>query len=113
SRALISNGSGKIAVSPVSSTELAFLGGVTSNVQDQLDAKIPLAQKGASDGVAPLGPDGKVPNNYLNFTGYTPKGSWDASTNTPTLADGSGTIGWVYTVSVAGTQDLGSGSVSY
>lgn len=113
SRALISNGSGKIAVSPVSSTELAFLDGVSSNVQDQLDAKIPLAQKGASDGVAPLGPDGKVPNNYLNFTGYTPKGSWDASTNTPTLADGAGTIGWVYTVSVAGTQDLGSGSVSY
>ena len=37
SRALISNGSGKIEVSPVSSTELAFLDGVTSNVQDQLD----------------------------------------------------------------------------
>lgn len=44
-------------------------------------------------------------------------GNWDASTNTPTLADGDGALphgpGSVYRVSVAGTQDLGSGSVSY
>ena len=36
-RALISNGSGKVAVSAVTSTELGYLDGVTSNIQDQLD----------------------------------------------------------------------------
>lgn len=38
-RALISNGSGKVAVSAVTSTELGYLDGVTSNVQTQLDSK--------------------------------------------------------------------------
>lgn len=41
------------------------------------------------------------------------EGSWNANTNTPTLADGGGTAGQVYRVSVAGTQDLGSGSITY
>ena len=42
SRALVSNGSGKVAVSTVTATELGYLDGVTSNIQTQLDnAKIP------------------------------------------------------------------------
>jgi hypothetical protein len=39
-RALISNGSGKVAVSDVTSTELGYLDGVTSAIQTQLDDKI-------------------------------------------------------------------------
>ena len=39
SRALISNGSGKVAVSAVTSTELGYLDGVTSAIQTQLDNK--------------------------------------------------------------------------
>lgn len=39
SRALVSNSSGKVAVSAVTSTELGYLDGVTSSVQTQLDAK--------------------------------------------------------------------------
>lgn len=39
-RALISNGSGKIAVSDVTSTELGYLDGVTSNVQTQFGNKV-------------------------------------------------------------------------
>jgi len=38
-RAVISNGSGKIAVSAVTDTELGYLDGVTSAIQTQLDAK--------------------------------------------------------------------------
>ena len=38
-RALISNGSGKVAVSDVTSTELGYLDGVTSNIQTQLNNK--------------------------------------------------------------------------
>lgn len=40
-RALISNSSGKVAVSAVTSTELSYLDGVTSNVQAQLNGKQP------------------------------------------------------------------------
>jgi len=39
SRALVSNGSGKVAVSAVTSTELGYLDGVTSAIQTQLNAK--------------------------------------------------------------------------
>ena len=42
-RAVISNGSQKIAVSDVTDTELGYLDGVTSAVQTQLDAKSPAA----------------------------------------------------------------------
>jgi hypothetical protein len=38
---------------------------------------------------------------YLT-SGSTPKGSWDASTNTPTLTDGTGRLGEYYDVVVAG-----------
>ena len=38
-RALVSNSSGKVAVSAVTSTELGYLDGVTSNVQTQLNGK--------------------------------------------------------------------------
>lgn len=39
SRALVSNTSGKVAVSGVTSTELGYLAGTTSKIQDQIDAK--------------------------------------------------------------------------
>ncbi len=38
-RALVSNGSGKVAVSAVTSTELGYLDGVTSAIQSQIDGK--------------------------------------------------------------------------
>ena len=41
------------------------------------------------------------------------KGTWNASTNTPTLTSGVGTQGWQYAVNVSGTQDLGNGSQTY
>ena len=40
SRALVSNSSGKVVVSTVTSTELGYLDGVTSNVQTQLNKKL-------------------------------------------------------------------------
>lgn len=40
SRALISNSSGKVAVSDITSTELGYLDGVTSNIQTQLNDKV-------------------------------------------------------------------------
>jgi hypothetical protein len=43
--------------------------------------------------------------------GYS--GDWNASTNTPALANGTGLSATVYRVSVAGTRDLGNGAVTY
>ena len=40
-------------------------------------------------------------------------GDWDASSNEPELADGTGTDGNYYTVIVGGTQDLGSGDIIF
>lgn len=48
SRALVSNSSGKVAVSAVTSTELGYLDGVTSNVQAQLNNKQATISGGAS-----------------------------------------------------------------
>lgn len=49
SRALVSNSSGKVAVSAVTSTELGYLVGVTSAIQTQLDAKLASASYTAAD----------------------------------------------------------------
>lgn len=43
SRALVSDGSGKVAVSDITVTELNFLDGVYSNIQTQISARMPLA----------------------------------------------------------------------
>ena len=46
SMALVSDANGKVAVSSVTSTELGYLGGVTSNIQTQLNAKANIADLG-------------------------------------------------------------------
>lgn len=57
----------------------------------------------------PLDQNGEIPLSQMPIDGLNYQGAWDASTNTPTLADGVGTAGDLYRVSVAGSQDLGSG----
>jgi len=56
---------------------------------------------------------GKIDAVYLSSSSDSPKGAWDASSNTPTLADGTGTAGDYYDVTVAGSSDLGSGSITF
>ena len=68
---------------------------------------------GAANGVAPLDGSGHVPTQYVNFSGATFQGTWDALTNTPTLADGIGTNGDFYLVSSTSFQDLGSGNIPF
>ena len=48
SRAVVSDGAGKVAVSPVTATELGYLDGVTSSVQNQLNGKQATITGGAS-----------------------------------------------------------------
>jgi len=74
---------------------------------------IPLSQKGQPNGVSTLDAGGKIPASQLPNSVMELQGSWDASTNTPTLIDGTGNPGDVWEVTVAGTQDLGSGPIAF
>lgn len=57
---------------------------------------------GVANGVATLGTDGKVPSSQLPTLASSYKGTWNAATNTPTIADGVGTAGDYYLVSTGG-----------
>lgn len=74
---------------------------------------VPLAQRGAANGVAPLDAAGLVPLVHLNVGGLSFKGAWNPTTNTPTLIDGTGSVGDFYKASVAGTRNTGNGSFTY
>ncbi len=71
------------------------------------------ANKGQANGYASLDSGGKVPVAQLPSAIMTFEGTWNASTNSPALADATGDAGQVYVVSTAGTQDLGSGSQTF
>lgn len=67
-RALVSNSSGKVAVSAVTSTELGYLDGVTSAIQTQLNDKVPTSRtvnnKALSSNITLAASDvGAVPTN--------------------------------------------------
>lgn len=56
----------------------------------------------------PLNPVVTLPTDVMNY-----KGNWNASINSPTLANGVGNAGDVYRVNIAGTQNLGAGNISF
>jgi hypothetical protein len=67
----------------------------------------------ASNGIPQLDVNGKIlvsqlPNSVMEY-----KGTWNAATNTPTLADGTGNQGDVYLCNVAGTVNFGAGPISF
>ena len=66
------------------------------------------SEKGSANGVATLDENGRVPYSQLPESAMEFLGQWDASTNTPHLADGTGTNGDFYIVSVGGTVDFGT-----
>lgn len=103
----------KIANGSVSNAEFQQLAGVTSPIQTQLNSKEATANKNIANGYAGLDGGGKIPSSLLPAAVMTYEGNWNAATNTPTLADGIGDPGQVYRVSVAGTQNLGSGSQTF
>ena len=65
-------------------------------------------QIGVAGGVASLDANGRVPYSQLPESAMTFLGEWDASTNTPTLADGTGTNGDFYICSAGGTVNFGT-----
>jgi hypothetical protein len=82
----------------------------------QTTAGIPLTQKGVAQGVATLGVDGRltteqIPSSLAGAIVF--QGGWNASTNTPTLSNGTGTTGYQYIVTTPGNRNLGAGNVAY
>lgn len=81
---------------------------------DRLETeKVAVNTKGQANGVASLDANGRIPYSQLPESAMEYKGTWDASTNTPALADGTGDTGDMYIVSVAGTVDFGSGNITF
>jgi hypothetical protein len=71
------------------------------------------SEKGNANGYASLDSGGKVPISQLPSSIMEYKGTWNASTNTPTLANGTGDTGDVYICNVAGTVDFGAGGITF
>jgi hypothetical protein len=62
---------------------------------------------GVANGVATLDSGGKVPQNQIPLMGdLNYQGTWNASTNNPTLTSSVGTKGYYYVVDVAGSTNL-------
>ena len=95
-----------------------FFGRVSYNlnkINDNMSSLIATlrAHTGTANGFATLDANGRIPYSQLPESAVELKGYWNASTNTPTLADGTGTNGDEYFVDTAGSQDLGSGLQSF
>ena len=95
-----------------------FLGRISYNlnkVNDNMSSLLTTLSShlGSANGIATLDANGRIPYSQLPESAVEYKGGWNANTNTPHLEDGVGTNGDMYRVEVAGTQDLGSGDISF
>lgn len=87
-----------------------------ATIQADVDASERTANKGANNGYAPLDGSAQVPLANLPAsvqTGSEYKGAYNATTNIPTIINGTGANGDYYRVSVAGSQDFGAGSITF
>lgn len=87
--------------------------GALQALETEVELKEDSANKGVANGYASLDAGGKIPSAQLPSTVMEYQGTWSAATNTPTLADGVGDAGDVYVTNAAGTQDLGSGNITF
>ncbi len=84
---------------------VAITGGTMSGVT--VTGYIPTTEKAQPLGVATLDAGGKVPTSQIPMQGdLNYQGTWNATTNTPTLTSSVGTKGYYYVVDVAGTTNL-------
>lgn len=70
---------------------------------------VSVSQKGAANGVAPLGSDSKLDVSFLPYAvlgAAIYQGTWNANTNTPEIVSGTGTKGHYYVVDTNGTTEI-------
>jgi hypothetical protein len=72
-----------------------------------------ISEKNQPNGYAGLDVQSKLALSQIPPKVLQRQGAWNATANTPTLADGTGNEGDFYNVATAGTQNLGSGNISY
>lgn len=123
---IIANGDNrKVAIEKLDAQVKINLDGIASNLvlitQNASDIADILASIGLSStlapigvGIAPLDADAKIPLIHLPNSLLLYTGTWDASTNTPTLANtDTGVENFWYRVNVAGSVDFGAGAISF
>jgi trimeric autotransporter adhesin len=119
------NGKGLITAAsstPIQITEaqvtglLSDLSTINSNITTafvEISGKQPIGSyelttnKGIANGYAPLDGSAKIPLSFLPTTFMEYQGSWNPSTNTPALSDGTGTNGYVYYVTAIFAGPIG------
>ena len=79
---------------------------------------LPTATTSVLGGVKVDGTSVTISNGIISLNAglagsVTFKGGWDANTNTPTLANGTGTAGFMYIVTTNGVTNLGAGLTSF
>ena len=84
-----------------------------TNLTTDLGARELTANKGQANGYASLDSGGKVPVGQLPSSIMQYLGVWNAATNTPSLANGTGDAGDVYRVGTSGTLNLGGGNITF
>lgn len=97
----------------ISNLQAKQLANRTKYLKAEVEKRVETADKGAANGVASLDENGRIPYSQLPESAMEYKGMWNAETNVPELADGTGDVGDMYFVSKAGEQDLGSGSIQF
>lgn len=116
-RAAIGAGRSNLEIGTTSGT--AKSGDYTPTVSDvtglsaQLLNKENKSEKGQALGYTPLDASGLVPLEHLNVSGLQFKGGWNPNTNTPTIVDGTGSVGDFYKASEAGSFNSGNGNFTY
>ena len=63
--------------------------------------------------LATLDASNKVDSSQWPASAFSYQGTWAASSNTPTLANGTGTAGYTYYASDAGSVNFGAGAISF
>jgi hypothetical protein len=94
-------------MSTQNSNNISVTGGSMSGVT--ISDYVATATKGVANGVASLDGSGTVPVSQLPAAvlgALSYQGTWNASTNSPTLTSSVGTKGYYYVVSVAGSTNL-------
>jgi hypothetical protein len=94
-------------MSTQNSNNISVTGGSMSGVT--ISDYVATATKGVANGVASLDGSGTVPISQLPSAvlgALSYQGTWNASTNTPTLTSSVGTKGYYYVVNVAGSTNL-------
>ena len=80
-----------------------------TNLTTDLGNRVLTSAVGAASGVCPLDGTGKVSTTYLPSAvlgALNYQGTWNASTNSPSLSSGVGTKGYYYKVSVSGSTTV-------